>query len=114
MTDTTYNGWANRETWLVALWINNDQGSQETVHDALTEAVGEVIVGEQGYEHADVPLKDWQAGDIVREIVEEWIYDGDETQTAGLASDLLGTALAAVDWSEIGASFLTSATEVSA
>ena len=109
--DTTYNGWTNRETWLVALWINNEQGWQESVHDALREAVGEVIVGDQGYEQADVPLKDWQAGDIVKDNVEEAIYDVEDVPTAGLASDLIGTALGAVDWTEIGASFLSDVAE---
>ena len=26
LTDTTYNGWTNYETWNVALWLGNDEG----------------------------------------------------------------------------------------
>lgn len=106
--DVGYNGWTNYETWCVGLWINNDQGWQEMTHDRLREAVGEVVVGDQGYEERDVPLLDWEAGAIVRELVEETIDpdpDGAST-TAGLGHDLLGHALDRVNWSELGASFL--------
>lgn len=35
MTDDTYNGWVNRETWAIALHINNEPAMQEA---ALFEA----------------------------------------------------------------------------
>tara|TARA_A100001515_G_scaffold136257_1_gene127821 strand:- start:273 stop:509 length:237 start_codon:yes stop_codon:yes gene_type:complete len=31
MPDTTYNGWTNRETWNVNLWLFNDQMRYEAI-----------------------------------------------------------------------------------
>ncbi len=43
MTDTTYNGWTNRETWLVNLWLGEEDfiGNQQ---DGRTEPVAEFAV----------------------------------------------------------------------
>lgn len=31
MTTERYNGWANRDTWLTVLWINNDYDLYNTI-----------------------------------------------------------------------------------
>ena len=33
LTDTTYNGWTNYETWNVALWLGNDEGLYNLARD---------------------------------------------------------------------------------
>ena len=35
MTDTTYNGWVNYETWNVALYISNDYGLYTLAQDVV-------------------------------------------------------------------------------
>jgi hypothetical protein len=72
MNDTvsvSYNGWSNRETWLVSLWLNNDQETDFKRAEWLNSQLEDLM--------SDLPLE------------------------ASLWSDLLGTALARVNWLEV-------------
>ena len=33
-----YNGWKNRQTWLVNLWLNNEPSSQQALYDIANDA----------------------------------------------------------------------------
>lgn len=53
--EDTYNGWANYETWNVALWLGNDEGSYSFAREyrhrgwvALAGALSEIGVTETG------------------------------------------------------------------
>ena len=55
LTDTTYNGWTNYETWNVALWINNTEnlyhlamecGDYQTFVNYLYEVYGSTETGD--------------------------------------------------------------------
>ena len=49
--DNTYNGWANRETWLVNLWLTNEPNTEKTLIE-IAESNSEL------YEKSD-QLKDF-------------------------------------------------------
>lgn len=79
--DQTYNGWSNYETWVVNLWLSNDQGTYEYVRDLVKDSKA-----------------DYNAVEALREWIEEVNPLLDE---ASLFTDLLNAALSEVDWWEI-------------
>jgi hypothetical protein len=100
-----YAGWANRETWAAALWLNNEQGMQESVHEAIREAV-----------QMRDELTASGAGEVVREYIDELFdldaYDGVLPSGVHNMMQDIGS-LWRVDWREVGAAFLCDATEQS-
>lgn len=81
---STYNGWSNRETWLVNLWIDGDQKTYEYVQEAYRE---------QGDVHARA---EWLENEV-----HKWLDSSLRDANASLWSDLLTNALNRVNWLEI-------------
>ena len=80
-----YNGWRNYETWNVALWLDNDEGTYNDVRELAEEH--------------DSP---YELGRVIEEYVEEFTPD----LGASMFSDLLNAALSEVDWHAIAANVL--------
>ena len=105
MTETTYNGWTNYETWAVALWIDNEQGSYRYWRDQVREhrkaaptcrqVAGGLWTPEEA---AKIKLAD-QLKDEIR--------DAAPMTEPSLFSDLLGAALDEVNWFEIAGNWLS-------
>ena len=86
-----YQGWANYETWVVKLWIDNEENS----HNYWQERARE--------------LKEEGAAPITLALADELKegYDEDNPlEEAGVYTDLLYSALGEVDWQEIATSIL--------
>lgn len=81
-TIATYNGWSNRETWLVSLWLDNDPVRYAMLSEALELDVSDFVKAEWLENHLKVEMYDLPL-------------------EASLWSDLLGTALSRVNWLEV-------------
>ena len=86
-----YSGWANYETWAVALWADNDQGSEEMMIEMAASADSAYDLADtlRGMYHENSPLED----------------------EASVYTDLLRAALDEVDWSEIAEHYIEKAKE---
>ena len=89
-----YNGWTNYETWNVALWIDNDQGSYNHWRAAAQEA----------WDEAE-PTKTWTREESARFKLSEQLKDDiaveNQPELEGCYGDLLSAALSEVNWDEI-------------
>jgi DNA-directed RNA polymerase subunit M/transcription elongation factor TFIIS len=97
-TEKTYNGWTNYETWAVALWMNNDEGSylgsRSDAEDAYRDA--EATSYSTRREEAAYAL-----AKSMKDAHEE--AASESVPASSLWADLLGAALSEVNWHEIAA-----------
>jgi hypothetical protein len=93
MSKKTFNGWKNRETWVVALWIDNTEADQAHWTEAARTQLGRGASRDR-------------ANDALARQLENEITDSNPLFDSNVHADLLNCALANVDWYEIAANLI--------
>lgn len=111
-TDTKYEGWSNRETWCVSLWLANEESLYRDTTDLARDTVRYAV---RCYEDGHVRDPDVQddaaqirvnAAERLADNLKKFVDNLPELEGTGLAGDLLTFALARVDWREIAENML--------
>lgn len=86
-----YNGYNNYETWLVALWIDNDQCYLEDVQSMAN-----------GCEDSDTN----NLATSIKEYVENMPDVSKAIENGGMVADLVNSTLSDVDWYELSEMYI--------
>jgi hypothetical protein len=89
--ENDYNGWTNRETWAVNLWIENDRGLYDLIQEKTEEAMGSVR----------------ELADMIESAIDEAFSDIEEMTPTGLIMLKDIGSLYRVNWYEIAESILS-------
>jgi hypothetical protein len=85
MIKKEYNGYTNYETWLTALWIDNDPGLMDTALEMATAMRSEYTLSND--------LKDW-------------ISEMSPAPEFGLFADFVNASLSEVNWYELAEGYI--------
>ncbi len=93
MNKKEYNGWYNYETWLVNLWMDNEQGSQQYFAELAEEAW---LTAEAGNIMTKAQMAACNLEYQLKEYHEETL-----PELKGFAADMMNAAMSEVNWLEI-------------
>ena len=108
MTKKKYNGWTNYETWVVNLWMGNDQGSQtfwdEVTKDVLQNAEKDKTFSKEERARIDLSV-------TLKEHFDDNVPGDTTLGYSGVYADLLNGALSEVNWHEIAGHLIEATVE---
>ena len=101
-----YQGWANFETWCLALWIDNDESSHAYWRERAREAWAEAEQGGNRFvddreSRAALLLAGWLKAEV----------EEASPELGGFYGDVLNAAIAEVDWHEIATGWIANTSE---
>lgn len=100
MNHKEYNGWYNYETWVVNLWMDNEEG----IHDYWREQAQEIYKETEPTDNTPKTIQaKWNLANIIKEQITE---NNPLIEEATLYSDLMSAALSEVNWDEIANHFI--------
>lgn len=97
-TKKEYNGWYNYETWLVKLWIDNEEGSSRYWDEAAQEVYDESEADAHFTRDERATL---QLSDRLKSEFEEA-----QPEVTGFWADLINAAMSEVNWYEIAEHYI--------
>lgn len=95
----SYQGWKNYETWAVALWLGNEEGSYRYWEEVSQECLDEAEATEYSTRAEEARIE------LAVRLTNE-LGDAMPDLGATLWSDLLRAGFSEVDWNEIAKSWL--------